>query len=33
MKSEDVEADKDADCDIAIAQQFAFYYFNNSNLY
>ena len=33
MKSEDVEADRDADCDIAIAQQFAFHYFTNSDLY
>ena len=33
MKSEDVEADRDADYEIAIAQQFAFYYFTNSNLH
>ena len=33
MKFEDVEADRDANCDIVIAQQFAFYYFTNSNLY
>ena len=32
MKSEDVEADRDADCDIAMTQKFAFY-FTNFNPY